>query len=169
MCILNFITQIAISAVILIGGWSNSSENTKPNPFIGTWRLVTIEYRAGEEVTGYPFGMNTTGYITYTEDGYMFAMLQNNDREEFPFSSQNDKVTGTKSSLRKEFVSYCGKYEIAADKVIHHIEISFFTDWHGPSQRIFEFSGNKLTLSTNPFKREGKETRTVAVWEKVKQ
>ena len=49
------------------------------------------------------------------------------------------------------YLSYCGRYEIQGEKVVHHIEVSFFPNWLGVVQkRIFEFDGNTLSLSTPP-------------------
>ena len=45
--------------------------------------------------------------------------------------------------------SYCGRYEVKGDKVIHHIELSLFPNWSGRDQeRSFEFSRDRLTLRT---------------------
>ena len=149
-------------------GYSTSCKTFQANPFIGTWRLITIEYRADDGTVRFPFGKNLTGYISYNEEGYMFAMLQNNNRHEFPFGTATDSKLDEQAALRKEFLSYCGRYEIQEKKIVHNIEVCLYTDWIGASERIYEFAGGRLILSTNPFLLDGKTTKTVAVWEKVK-
>jgi hypothetical protein len=157
-----------LSGVLSFRGYSAESKMLKANPFIGTWRLITIEYRADDGTVKFPFGEKVTGYIMYNEEGYMAAMLQNNERREFPFRASAESKPDEPAALRREFVGYSGRYEIQEKKIVHHIEICLFTDWIGASERIYEFIGDRLILSTNPFLLDGKTTRTVAVWEKVK-
>ena len=45
------------------------------NPFLGTWKLVSCEFRAVDGKVSYPYGQNAVGYIMYTDDGYMSVGL----------------------------------------------------------------------------------------------
>ena len=46
----------------------------------GSWRLSSFELQSpGGEVT-YPFGESVSGYLFYTEDGYMSAAFMGADR-----------------------------------------------------------------------------------------
>ncbi len=47
----------------------------KQNHLVGTWRLASWENRSTDGQVTYPFGQNAAGYITYTEDGYMFVAM----------------------------------------------------------------------------------------------
>jgi hypothetical protein len=38
---------------------------------IGTWRLVSWEFRDAEGHVSYPMDRDASGYLTYTPDGYM--------------------------------------------------------------------------------------------------
>jgi Lipocalin-like domain len=56
-------------------------------------------------------------------------------------------------------------------KVIHHVDISWNEAWTGTDQvRFFKLDGNILTITTAPNKSpvDGRDGRTVLVWEKVK-
>jgi hypothetical protein len=49
------------------------------------------------------------------------------------------------------YFSYCGKYEIRGEKVVHHIEASLYPNWTGEDQeRFYTFDGDQLILSTPP-------------------
>jgi hypothetical protein len=64
------------------------------------------------------------------------------------------------------YLSYCGKYEIQDNKVIHHIEASLFPNWVGIDQeRFFEFKDNRLFLSTPPLLVSGKQQVANLAWE----
>jgi hypothetical protein len=66
------------------------------------------------------------------------------------------------------YISYCGRYEIQQDKVIHHIEASLFPDWTGGLQeRFFEFENDKLSLSTPPSMMGGIQQTAHLIWERV--
>lgn len=34
-----------------------------------------------------------------------------------------------KASAAETYVSYCGRYGVEGDKIIHHIEVGFFPNW----------------------------------------
>jgi hypothetical protein len=77
-------------------------------------------------------------------------------------------TTEEKLKAIETYIHYCGPYEVKGDKVIHHVEVSLFPNWVGTDQmRFFEFSGNRLTLSTPPFERGGIQHSAVMIWERV--
>ena len=50
-------------------------------------------------------------------------------------------------------IAYAGTYTVEADKVIHHVDISWNEARTGTDQiRFFELDGNILTITTPPFK-----------------
>jgi hypothetical protein len=77
-------------------------------------------------------------------------------------------TTEEKVAAAESYVSYCGKYEIQGDKVIHHIEVSFFPNWIGVDQeRIFGFDGDRLSLSTPPLLVGGAQQSAYLIWERT--
>jgi lipocalin-like protein len=139
---------------------------------IGGWRLrrwVAID-AAGNEV--FPMGSTATGYLAYTADGTMVAMMGSGDRP--PFAS--DDVTGGSDIERAgafaSFIAYAGRYEVTADTVIHHVEASLFPNWIGTRQHRewqLDPDGRELTLTARGI-RQGGETRTHRLsWERVSE
>lgn len=139
------------------------------NPLIGTWKLVSWENRGADGQVSYPFGRDALGYLTYTLDGYMFVAIMRQNRANFV---SNDLLSGTteeKVQASESHVSYCGRYEYQADKVIHHVEVGSFPNWVGVAQkRLAEVQGNRLTLSTDTILLEGGQQTARLVWERVK-
>jgi hypothetical protein len=72
-------------------------------------------------------------------------------------------------ALHDTMFAYAGTYSVEADKVIHHVDISWNEVWTGTDQiRLFEVNGNSLTLTmraTDPA--SGTEAHYAVVWEKV--
>jgi hypothetical protein len=140
-----------------------------PNPLIGTWKLLSWENRSVEDgQVSYPLGEDASGYIMYNPDGYMFVAIMSPYRLEF---AGGDLLSGTpeeEAQAEETFLSYCGRYDLEEDKVIHHIEISSFPNWAGVDQeRLVELRGNRVTLSTHPILMQGKQQTGHLIWERV--
>jgi hypothetical protein len=144
--------------------------NVDAGPLIGGWRLrrwVAID-AAGTEV--FPMGTAATGYLAYTADGTMVALMGSGDRS--PFDS--DDVTGgsdaERASAFASFIAYAGRYEVTSDTVIHDVEASLFPNWIGTRQRRgwqLDRAGRELTLIAQGI-RQGGEIRTHRLtWDRV--
>jgi hypothetical protein len=136
--------------------------------FVGTWRLLSLELRTSDGQVSYPFGQDPVGYIMYSEDGYMSVAFMSANRPLFAVGDILGGTTEEKVNAAETYISYCGRYEIQGDKVIHHIEVSLFPNWVGVHQeRIFEFDGDRLSLSTPPLLVGGTEQSAYLIWERT--
>jgi hypothetical protein len=135
------------------------------NPLLGTWKLkaYVVTTAAGERPT--PYGGNPTGYLSYSADGRMQVIGAANGRI-VPVGAaptDNERV-----ALYDTMFAYAGTYSVEADKVIHHVDISWNQTWTGTDQiRLFEVRGNTLTLKsriTDPA--SGSEAHYAVVWER---
>ena len=135
--------------------------------FIGTWKLVYWKNTDEKGVVSYPFGEKAQGFISYTPDGYIFAVLTKDGRQPC-FSNDPLGVSETeKISSYDSYFSYCGKFEIKGQTVIHHIQSCSFSNWNGAGQlRHYTFTDNALILSTQPFMINGSVQVSELYWEK---
>jgi hypothetical protein len=137
------------------------------NPLVGTWKLksfVTIS-TSGEKSS--PFGEHPSGYLSYSPDGRMYAIGTADVR-----ITPHDVVAtdDERAKLHKTMFAYAGTYSVLADRVIHHVDISWNQAWNGTDQvRFYKLDGNTLTITSARAKSplDGKEGRNVLVWEKV--
>jgi hypothetical protein len=139
------------------------------NPLIGTWRLISWENRSvdGQKIS-YPLGKDAVGYIMYNEAGYMFVAISRPNREKFTVGDLLGGSTEEKVQAANTYVSYCGRYEFRGDTVTHHVDLSLFPNWVGVEQeRLVEFRGNRLTLSTRPILLGGIQRTAHLIWERV--
>jgi len=134
--------------------------------FIGTWKLVSVEtrkedgevHRRGERV----------GYLLYNDEGYMSVAFMKGDRPEFASGDIRGGTVEEKAAAVEGYVSYCGRYEVKGDKVIHRIEVSLFPNWVGVRQeRMYELDGDRLTLSTPLMLVGGRRLSTHLIWERA--
>lgn len=141
---------------------------SKQNQFVGTWRLVSWENRDALGQVNYPYGKDAVGYLIYAADGYMSATLTKDNRPHFATGDVSGGTMEEQAMAAQTYAAYCGRYEIQADKVIHHVEASLFPNWVGTDQaRFFEFTGGKLVLSTPPTLIGGKQQTSHLIWEHV--
>ena len=66
------------------------------HPLVGTWRLVSLEVRGSDGQVQYPYGPDATGYLMYSADGYMSAVVMSANRPSF---AAGDSLPG---ALRSE-------------------------------------------------------------------
>ena len=136
---------------------------------VGTWKLVSFEMRDANDKINYPWGKDTLGYLMYNADGYMSVMVMSSNRLKFSSADLKGGTTEEKVAAADTYVSYCGRYEIQQDTVIHHIELSFFPNWIGVDQkRMFSIEGDRLSLRIPPITVAGVEQTGHLIWERVK-
>ena len=79
------------------------------NPLVGTWRLISWETRTPEGEVSYPLGKDAAGYLTYTEDGYVFVAIMRPGRTPFTSADLLSGSTAERASAAGTYVSYCGR------------------------------------------------------------
>jgi hypothetical protein len=138
--------------------------------FIGTWRLVSSEFRRSDDTIVYPYGEDAIGLLIYAATGQMAVQLLRAHR---PLFAAGDPYRGTPEEIKAAFegyIAYFGSYEVneAEGVVTHHVHGASFPNWiGGDQQRFFAFAGNQLILSTPPIL-AGTSTMTgVLIWERV--
>jgi len=143
---------------------------TTAQKLIGTWQLVTSEFRAADGKVAYPLGEKAVGILMCDCGGRFAAQLMQLDRPKF---ASGDMRAGTPEEVKAAadgYVAYFGAYEVDDKKgtVVVHVEAALFPNWVGKDQiRFFEFSDDLLTLKTPPLLLGGHETTGVLVWKRL--
>jgi len=131
---------------------------------VGTWRLDGWESRAEDGRVNYPFGSGAIGLLTYTADGFMFGALMRANRSPFVGGDLFEGTPEEWTAAGRGYVTYCGRYEISGDAVIHHVEMCLFPNWIGRDQvRFMALDGDRLTLTTGPIAAGG-QTVNCLTW-----
>jgi hypothetical protein len=111
------------------------------NPLLGTWKLKSFLREVA--ATGERYnerGDHPNGYISYAADGRMYAIITWDNR-----ANPKDVVPTNEERLRlyATMISYTGTYTVDAEKVLHHVDISWNQIWTGTDQiRFYKLDGN---------------------------
>jgi hypothetical protein len=147
---------------------SSNDSQTIIRRLIGTWRLQSFHIKTADGQVTYPFGRDAVGYYIFADSGYMSVAIMGAQRPKF---AAGDILAGSieeKVAAAEAYVSYSGQYEIQADKLIVHPEVSFFPNWVGVDQvRLFELTDKSLTLSTASLLLRGVQQTAHLVWERI--
>ncbi len=138
--------------------------------FIGTWKLISSEFRRSDGTIAYPYGEDATGLLIYTATGHMAVQFLRANR---PLFAAGDPYRGTTEEIKAAFegyIGYFGSYEVNKVEgiVTHHVHGASFPNWiGGDQQRFFEFAGNQLLLSTPPILAGNSTLTGVLIWERI--
>ena len=135
------------------------------NPLLGTWKLKSYAVTTGTGETSTPYGEHPMGYLSYAADGRMQAIGTSRERIAPLELALTDEA---RAALYITMFAYAGTYSMEADKVTHHVDISWNEVWNGTDQiRFYEVNGNTLTLTSRAVDpTSGTEALYVVAWEK---
>lgn len=137
---------------------------------VGTWTLESWEVVDSTGAVDRPFGEKPVGYIMYSPEGYMAVAFMPPGRPPFGAADILGGTPDEKSAAIGTYISYCGRYEVAGDRVRHHIELSLFPNWTGVTQeRIVSLDGDTLRISTPPLLIKGKVQTAHLVWKRARK
>ncbi|HRE55311.1 MAG TPA: lipocalin-like domain-containing protein [Candidatus Competibacter sp.] len=131
----------------------------------GLWQLRHMEKTTVQGAVSHPFGAHPLGYLFYSDDGFMFAVLMDRNRAPVKVSleelgqAKQRKMLWRWKYLKALFrylqaatacIAYFGLYEVKGDRVIHHVRASLFPDWIGTDlERAFAMSGQAVRLTAH--------------------
>jgi hypothetical protein len=133
---------------------------------IGTWHLVSSEFRHADGEVTYPIGKDAVGLLIYTTDGHMAVQLMRIDRPAF---ASDDVFQGTPEEIRaayEGFTAYFGTYTVddVAGTVTHHIRGHIFPNRNGSQvTREFTLVDQCLTLRAS-VRRDGRPLAALLIW-----
>ena len=160
--------RVSVLVLVLLSpviAWALDTEK-----LYGTWKLLSFTQRivATGETTDV-FGRSPSGFLSYSRDGRVNAILVKDKRPKPADMSQ--VTTEDKVQLFDSMYAYSGTFTIDGNTVTHHVDISWNGNWTGTHQvRNVRLEGDKLYIFTNPQPNgnDGRISVLELVWEKVK-
>lgn len=142
------------------------------NRLQGTWRLVDWSASIGGKPVR-PFGGDTTGLITYTEESRMWGTLMRVDRENVDAPTLAAASVEERAVAAAGYLNYAGTYRIEGNSVIHFVEVSLYPNWIGGEQvRRIDWvenpaGGYDLVLSARDTRPDGSEIANRLQWRRL--
>jgi hypothetical protein len=150
------------SKFITVSAGAFVNENEK---LVGTWTLVSASGTTSTgELSETPYGLNPTGFLTYSEDGRVTSLISYGGRKLLSLASKTEE----QAEAFKTFLAYAGRFSLNGDKVTHHIEISSIPNYVDKDLvRIIKFRGDQITLITPPTLVNGKIQAVELTWQRL--
>jgi hypothetical protein len=136
---------------------------------LGTWSVVSWQQTiiaTGEIGDAPTLGSDPIGYLNYSPDGRMSAIMVRRDRPP-PAALPTDE---DKRRLFESMVAYAGTFEVNGDRVTHHIDVSWNQSWVGMAHvRFFKLNGDLLSIATEPMRhpQTGVESIFTVTWRRL--
>jgi hypothetical protein len=138
------------------------------DPLVGTWRLVSFEMRDEHGRVTYPLGRDALGFITYAPDGHMAVQFGRADRARLAVGDWAGATPAEIAAAARDYLAYCGTYELRDGEVVHRVELSLMPNWIGAELvRLVAFDGERVSLSTPPTLVGGRQQIATLVWERT--
>ena len=138
------------------------------NPLVGTWQMIRWYNATDDGERFYPLGEEATGYISYSEDGFVFVHIMAAKRALY---AVNDPFGGTPeedAAAVKSHISYAGRYDYRGDSVTHKVTHASCPNWVGTQQhRKVRFDGDRLELSAPGALFHGREVTAYVLWKRA--
>jgi hypothetical protein len=139
----------------------------RDDSIIGTWKLVSALLTTLGGGTRKLLGENPNGFLTYTSDGRMTAILGSSGRQPLSVADPIAAPAAERAEAFATFTAYAGRYTFDGDRLTHHVEVSLFQNWVGTDQiRFAKLQGRRLTLTTPPMAIGGEQLLVELTWER---
>jgi hypothetical protein len=133
---------------------------------VGTWKLVSASSKTSKGEQGEaPYGLNPAGFLTYTAEGRVTALISYGGRKAL---SGTGGTVEEQAEAFKTFLAYAGRYTLAGDKVTHTIEVSSIQNYVDRNLvRSIKFQDDRLILITPPTLVNGKIQTVELIWQRL--
>jgi hypothetical protein len=137
---------------------------------IGTWGLVSSEWKRADGRHANPFGDGAVGVLIYDASGYMSAQIMRADRAA-PDPKQPAGIDVAMTSAVAGYVAYFGVYaaDAAAGTVTHRVIGAAHPAWVGMEiMRRFVIEGDVLTLRDDLTTADGVPVAAATSWQRMR-
>jgi hypothetical protein len=136
---------------------------------IGTWALVSTEWKRADGRHANPFGDAAAGILIYAPSGYMSAQIMHADRPR-PDPGNPTGIDAAMAAAFPGYVAYFGAFTIDNDArvVTHRVIGAAHPAWVGLEfARRFEIAGDMLTLRDDLITADGVGVAAATSWQRM--
>jgi hypothetical protein len=144
---------------------TSGASGREADKLVGTWKLISAWSKTSKGESETPYGLNPAGFLTYTADGRVTALISYDGRK---ILSGSGGTLEEQAAAFQTFLAYAGRYTLTGDKVTHTIEISSIQNYVGRDLiRIVQFQDDRIVLITPPTLVNGKVQTVELTWQRL--
>jgi Lipocalin-like domain len=120
-----------------------SSHAAERPALVGVWKLLSYqtEFQDGSPKRAM-FGEHPTGYIIFTSEGRLMAVIEAEGRK-------TPSTDSDRAALLKTLIAYSGRYRVEGNQWITSVDTAWNPAWDGTDQvRTFQIVGNRLMVTS---------------------
>ena len=161
--------RVALLAISELIGLSAAVLVLRSDKLVGTWRLVSASSTTSSgERSETPYGLGPVGFLTYTEDGRVTALISHGGRKSLSVGRGTPAPVEEQAEAFKTFLAYAGRYTLSGDKVTHSVEISSIQNYVGKDLvRSVKFEDDQIILVTPPTLVNGEIQTVELIWQRL--
>jgi len=128
---------------LVLAGLALPSHAAASPGLVGVWKLLSYqtEFQDGSPKRAM-FGEHPTGYIIFTVEGRLMALIEAEGRT-------TPSTDSDRAALLKTLIAYSGKYRVEGNQWITRVDTAWNPAWDGTDQvRTFQIVGNRLTVTS---------------------
>ena len=162
-----WILALALASTAAFSGGAAQSNKT----LVGTWKLESATITTDKGEVRNSWGEHPIGFLTYTEDGRMSAILTLDGRKPLSTSDFISAPANERAEAFATMTAYAGRYTFTGKEVVHHVEAaSTPNDVGADLKRSVTLDGDRLVLLVaNPYLRGGIMVRSQElIWKRIR-
>jgi Lipocalin-like domain len=151
-----------LAAITLLFSFSLPALADEQDQLVGVWKLQTyeVEFQDADERKA-PFGDHPNGFIIFTHEGRMMAVLT-------PEGRKVPQTDADQAAAFRNMFAYSGIYRVEGDSWITKVDTAWNEAWIGTDQiRFYRLDGDELTVTSNwrPYPMfDGRVARGLLTW-----
>jgi len=159
-----------LRAVLVILAFPFSAVGQSKEALIGTWKLVSATDTTEKGEKSDAFGSGAVGFLTYTADGRMMAIISNGGRKPLSVPDYIAAPAEERAEAFTTFSAYAGTYSLESGRVVHHVQVASLQNRVGTDmvRTIVKLQDDQLVLRTPPFLKGGRLVTTELTWQRWK-
>jgi Lipocalin-like domain len=163
-------TKWILAAALIFSAFPSSAIAKSKGDLIGTWKLLSSKDKNEKGEVKDSYSQNPTGFLTYTADGRMMAIISNAGRKPLSVPDWISAPAEERAEAFATSVAYAGRYTFSGDRVIHHVEASSLQNFVGTDfvRFITKVDRDRLILRVPPLLKGGERVTQELVWERMK-
>lgn len=117
-----------------------------------------------------PYGPEARGVVVYGPRGHMTVQLMAGDRPSIGSDDVTEAEPSAVVAAMATMTTYFGTYRVDPDAgtVTHTVEAASHPDWYGRTlERRYEFVGDRLVLTTDPYVVGGRLVTGRLSWRRI--